>query len=307
MGLQDAVNKAESMNLQQAREQMLAKIAEEENQQAQPQAQAVEPVPPVVEPTQPAQGENQTLAPEPDVAQQAQQIESDVTSVLAENEALKAELERLKIIQKETSNQKTIDIVEEILAPPVLDIHSLIYADEETVKAKQEEYSKQLAEYSEKAATKKAMEKAMEKYEPILQKYENDKKQIETENTINALADMEDFKDIKQYIPQISNILTNNKAVASMDNVEEKLVTAYAIAKGISSMNKKGPSQDEFMNLYESNKEFQDAIEKKRLERLTNQQVPPLSASTGASSAALNIPKRPMTLDEASAFLRKQN
>ena len=88
-------------------------------------------------------------------------------------------------------------------------------------------------------------------------------------------------------------------------------IVAYAIAVGVNSMNTppvepKEPTPEELMALYESNPEFQEMIEKKRLAALKqSQQVPPFSASSGAVNAALNIKDKPKTFEEASERTRR--
>ena len=69
---------------------------------------------------------------------------------------------------------------------------------------------------------------------------------------------------------------------------------------------KKEPTAEELMEMYNNNPAFQELIEKKRIEAVKgSQQVPPLSASSGAVNVALNIKEKPKTFEEASARTRK--
>ena len=66
------------------------------------------------------------------------------------------------------------------------------------------------------------------------------------------------------------------------------------------------PTVNELMDMYNSNPEFQQLVEKQRLEQIKqSQQVPPFSASSGAVNAALNIEKKPKTFEEASERTRR--
>lgn len=96
--------------------------------------------------------------------------------------------------------------------------------------------------------------------------------------------------------------------------IDEKYINAYAMAKGINSINNppappeepKEPTVDELMELYNTNPAFQEMVEKQRLGVIKqSQQVPPFSASSGAVNAALNIKEKPQTLEEASRRTRE--
>jgi division protein CdvB (Snf7/Vps24/ESCRT-III family) len=108
-------------------------------------------------------------------------------------------------------------------------------------------------------------------------------------------------------LPQLDRIIESNKWLKSDDmSIEEKYINAYAIARGVNAINTppeepKELTEDELMELYDKNPTFQELIEKKRLEAIKqSQQVPTFSASSGAVNAALNIPEKPKTLEEAS-------
>ena len=59
------------------------------------------------------------------------------------------------------------------------------------------------------------------------------------------------------------------------------------------------------MEYYKNNPEFQQLVEKDRLNSIKqSQQVPAMSASNGAVNAALNIPEKPKTWEEASQRTR---
>jgi hypothetical protein len=64
---------------------------------------------------------------------------------------------------------------------------------------------------------------------------------------------------------------------------------------------RKEPTVEELMTMYNNNPAFQELVEKQRLEAIKqSQQVPAMSASSGAASAVLNIKEKPQTLEDAS-------
>ena len=224
----------------------------------------------------------------------------------AELQAMRQELEMER--QRAAQLQGTVDelsraneerIVEEALMPPELDIAGLAFADEATVKAAQTQYAQQMAEYNRQAF--------MKEFAPVIEQAKEAKYAKEKDATIAALSQVPELKNINAMLPQLDRIIANNKALANSDlPLDEKYITAYAIAVGVNSMNTppvepKEPTPEELMAMYESNPEFQELIEKKRLAAVKeSQQVPPFSASSGAVNAALDIPEEPKGWDDAS-------
>ena len=101
---------------------------------------------------------------------------------------------------------------------------------------------------------------------------------------------------------ELEKIVSSNRWLQSEDMpMDEKLINAYAIARGVNAINtppveQKELTSEELMELYDKNPTFQELIEKKRLDAIKNsnsQQVPPFSASSGAVNAALNIKEKP--------------
>jgi hypothetical protein len=108
---------------------------------------------------------------------------------------------------------------------------------------------------------------------------------------------------------EVDGIVQNNPVIANADiPLKEKYMLAYAIAEGVKSINtppKAEPGTEELMSYYDKNPEFRNMIDKKRIEALNKgQQVPQMSASSGASSAALNIKEKPKSFEEASERTR---
>lgn len=206
---------------------------------------------------------------------------------------------RLQGVVEELSQQNEQEIVEEALQPPELDINALAFADEETIKAAQAKYAADMAEYNRQAF--------MKEFAPIIEQANEAKFTKEKNDVIAALSQLPELKGIEGMLPQLDRIIANNKGLSSDDvSLDEKYITAYAIAKGVNSMNTppaepKEPTTDELMALYNSNPEFQELVEKQRIEQVKkSQQVPPFSASSGAVNAALDIKEEPKGWDDAS-------
>ena len=237
-------------------------------------------------------------------AQVASQKDAELQEIRQQLEAVKRQNEQLQGTVEELSRQKEQEIVEEALAPPRLDISSLAFADEATIAAAEEQYAKDLYEYNRKAFEKE--------FAPVIEQANEAKYNKEKDEIISALAQVPELKGIDGMLPQLDRIIANNKALSSSDvPIDEKYITAYAIAVGVNSMNTppvepKEPTPEELMALYEKNPEFQELIEKKRIDQVKqSQQVPPFSASSGAVNAALDIKEEPKGWGDASERTRK--
>ena len=237
-------------------------------------------------------------------AQVASEKDAQLQQVLAQMEAIKQQNAQLQGTIEELSRQNEEHIVEEALEPPVLDINALAFADEETIKAEQAKYATAMAEYNRKMF--------MKEFEPVIEQANKAKRDTEKNDIISALSGVPELEGIQDMLPQLDRIIANNKALSSDDvPLDEKYITAYAIARGVNSINtppveKKDPTAEELMGFYNSNPEFQEMIEKHRLAQVKDsQQVPPFSASSGAVNAALNINEEPKGWDDASERTRK--
>ena len=268
---------------------------------------------PAEETSPPAMPENATQ--EQTALEEATNTAEIAARVAAEKDAelqqirqqLEAERERSTQLQgtiDELSRQNQENIIEEALEAPVLDVNALAFADEETVKAAQEKYAKDMAEYNRKVF--------MKEFAPVIEQANKAKYAEEKNEVISALSRVPELKGINEMLPQLDRIIANNKWLSSDDMpMDEKYINAYALAKGVNSINTppapvKEPTTEELMELYNKNTAFQEMVEKHRLEQLKgSQQVPPLSASSGAVNAALNIKEKPKTFDEASERTRK--
>ena len=239
------------------------------------------------------------IVAEQDPALAAQQAIEDTSAIIGENEALKAENERLKALQEQTSNDKEVNLVEEALMPPVLDIEKIMYLPDEERMAAQQKYSQDMADYSQK--------RAMKDFEPLLADYNANKMNVERQASFDAIEKMDGYGDVKQHADSINHLIQTNEAIKNMTDPVQQALTAYLIAKGLDTTNQKEPTAEDLFNKYKGNKDFRDLVEKDRAENLRqHQQVPILPTSNGVANVALNVPEKPKTFGEASALLRKK-
>lgn len=266
----------------------------------------VEPEPPaaLAEPVTETPAEPAPADPTATAAQVAETAAQTAADLSAELEAAHARIAELEGQNAELSKQNAETVVEEVLTPPTIDFESLAFADEATRKAAQEKYIADTAEYNRKMF--------MRDHADDLAYAREGRMDRELNELAESLNDHAQFAGIVEMLPQIKTIIAQNPLL-SAENVssEEKLAMAYLMAKGASGVNNpptppKEPTTEELMAMYNGNSAFQEMVEKQRLEQIKNsQQVPPLSASSGAANAALNIQEKPKTFEEASRRTRE--
>lgn len=237
-------------------------------------------------------------------AQVAAQRDAEVQQLRQELEAERERTTQMQGAIDELSRQNQENIIEEALQPPVLDISGLAFADEDTIKAAQSKYAEDMLNYNRS--------QIMKELSPFVEQAKMGMYEKEKNEMLSVLAQVPELQGISDMVPQLERIIHNNKALSSDDiPLDEKFITAYAIAKGVGSINTppteppNPPTTEELMELYKSNPEFQEMIEKQRLSEIKqSQQVPPFSASSGAVNAALNIKEEPKEWDDASKRTR---
>ena len=235
---------------------------------------------------------------------QLQQAVQEREALKQQNEQLQGQNQQLQGMVDELSEQNKKNIVEEALSPPILDVNALAFADEETIKAAQEKYANEMLEYNRR--------QIMKELSPAIEYAKRGIRESEKAETINTLVQIPELSGLKEMLPQLDRIIENNKWLKSDDMpMDEKYINAFAIAKGINSINtppepEKELTVEELMELYNNSPAFQELVEKQRLEQIKqSQQVPPFSASSGAVNAALNIKEKPKTFEEASQRTRQ--
>ena len=274
------------------------------------EVQAEEPVEEVVEePTEQIAPENAVLDDAVNTAeiaaQTAQERDMQLQQALQEIEALREQNQQMQGTLEELSNRNEEQLIEEAMQPPTLDINGLAFADDETIAQAQAEFAQKMAEYNR--------HQIMQELAPTLEFAKRGMQEAERKEVLSALSEVSELQGINELMPQIERIIENNRWLQSDDmSLEEKFINAYAIARGVNSINtppeppKKELTSEELMQLYDSNPTFQELIEKKRIDAIKNsQQVPPFSASSGAVNAALNIKEKPKSWDDASERTRK--
>jgi hypothetical protein len=237
-------------------------------------------------------------------AQAAQERDMQLQQMMQELEALKAQNQQMSGTIEELSRRNEENLIEEALEMPTLDMNGLAFATEEEARQMQEEYASKMTEFVRSGL--------MKELAPFLEQAKEGQYQKEKSDVLSVLSEIPELQGINDMIPQLDNIIASNRWLQSDDmDMDEKYINAYAIARGVNAMNTvpeepKELTSKELMELYKNNPEFQELVEKDRLEAIKNsQQVPPFSASSGAVNAALNIPEKPKTFEEASERTRK--
>ena len=303
MNFEEASEQAQNMFAQDAEEQQAENpyIAEAPPEEApQQEVQPAESVPA-------AEGNGNQDSMQPDMNNAApldmgtQQMlqQQQIQQILAENQQLRSANEELQKTITQQSDAQEGKIEE--MALPQLDLSDVAFDDEETLAQKQKVYAQKMADYVRQGI--------MSELAPYLDEAKRGIEQKEQEDTINFLEQMPQFKEIRGALPQINRIMEqNNNLFASDAPYEDRIIAAYAIARGANAINtppKAAPTTDELMAMYNANPEFQQMIEKQRIDAIKNsQQVPVMSASSGLTNAALNIKEKPQTMDEASERAR---
>lgn len=237
-------------------------------------------------------------------AQAAAEKDEQLKQVMMENEQLKQANSELQDTITQQSQVQKEQIVEDAMQMPMLDVNALAFENEATVRQMQEDYAKKMHEYVRAGIDKEIA--------PVIEYAKAGMRERERSEVINALREVPELEGIEGMLPQLDRIIQSNKALSAEDvPLDERYITAYAIAKGVNAINTppppppSEPTAQELMEYYKNNPEFQQLVEKDRLNSIKqSQQVPAMSASNGAVNAALNIPEKPKTWDEASQRTR---
>lgn len=236
--------------------------------------------------------------------QELNRTSSELNQMREQNAALTEQIRQLSEQMSQMSQQQEQSIVSEMLEVPRLDINSLAFADENTVKNAEAEYAEKMAQYIRSGI--------MKEISPYIEQAREGKLRAERDKAFEGLSKMSELRGMADMRSKLDNIIANNKALSSDDIPDdEKYILAYTIARGVDAMNAPEPeppkemTPEEFLEKYKANEDYRRLIEQDRVSALKNsQQAPPFSASSGAVNAALNIPEKPKTWDEASERTR---
>ena len=293
---EEQVSLEEAVQAQEAEEQPAEEAVETSVENAEPVEQE--------QPTQENTVLDEAVNTAEIAAQTAQEKDMQLQQALQELEALKAQNQQMQGAIAELSRQNEENLIEEAMQMPTLDVNSLAFLTEEEIAQKQAEYAQQMAEFVKAGVMKEVSPFVEQAKEGIYQK--------EKTETLSALSQVPELAGINDMIPQLDQIIANNRWLQSDDMpMEEKYIIAFTIASGVNAINippeePKELTSEELMELYDKNPTFQELVEKKRIEAIKNsQQVPPFSASSGAVNAALNIKEKPKTFEEASERTRR--
>lgn len=201
--------------------------------------------------------------------------------------------------QNETQQER---IMQNML--PELDFDKLAFEDPDTRRAAMEDYAGKMRDY--------VKADIMREITPAMDYAREGIREREKAAAIEALKTIPELKGIEGMVPQLDRIIKSNPMFTPDMDVVDAYSTAYAIARGVNAINTpppeppKIPGAEEIIKLLNSNPEAKALYEKQRLAEVQkSQQVPIMSASSGAVNAALNIPEKPKTWEDASERARK--
>lgn len=300
MDFEEASEQAQNMFAQNAEEQLGdAPVNPDEQQPTAPegeptQEQTTEPLPEQADAPMP-----ENVSPAIDMNTQQMLQQRQIQQILEENQQLRHTNEELQKTITQQSDEQEGKIEE--MALPTLDLSNLAFDDAETIAQKQNIYAQQMADYVRQGV--------MSELAPYLAEAKQGMEHKQQESLLESLEQMPEFKEIRGSLPQINRIMEQNSNLFASDApYEDKIIAAYAIARGANAINtppKAAPTTDELMAMYNASPEFQQMVEKQRIDALKDsQQVPVMSASSGLTNAALNIKEKPQTMDEASERAR---
>ncbi len=283
----------------------------EETAPAETTESATENTEPTVLESVPAQMAEEAITSAEIAVQTAQQKDdelSQVTRQLAEisrqNEELKSTIEQMSQVQEEA-------IAEQILEPPVFDAEKILYGDAQSQAKALTEYQNKLNEYN-KAMIRKDMEA---EFAPIMEFARQGMEARDKADALKAIKEsVPEMSDIDSKVGLLDTIIEQNPFLSGSDKpMEEKYIMAYMLARGVDAVNNppavpeppKEPTAQELMEYARNNKEFAEMLAMEKIAAVqSGQQVPPLSASSGAVNAAPTIQNEPKNLEEATELFK---
>lgn len=283
---ENAVQNSESQNSEQSAKNIETNTADTEAQATEPQQTEQQPM---------SQMETAVKTAET-AAMAASETDKRLQQVLQENEELKEQYVQMQNTLKQMSEKQEEHLIGESVEMPTLDLDNIAFADDKTKQQMQSDYAHKMAEY--------VKGDIMKEIAPFVQQAKEGLYEKEKNTVINELANIPELHGIKEMLPRLERIISNSKALSSdAVPIDERYTLAYAIANGVDASNApapKEPTAEELYKIYLKNPELQELIEKKRVEDIKqNQQVPAMSASSGAVNAAPTIKEKPKNLREA--------
>lgn len=257
----------------------------------------------------PTPNENQPPATQQDViteqaVQAAERATAQMQTMQGQMQLLVEQNQQLQQTIEQMSEQHQESVVNRAneAQMPTIDFNALMLDDDETRAAKQNEFTQNMVEYLKSSL--------MSELNPVIAESKAGLEAKEFENALLNMANTEGFEKAVELRPQLEQIIKNNSLIANSDaTIEDKLLEAYVIARGIDAIQNpvKELTADELFAKYKENDDFRRLVDKERLTAVRNQpSVPPLSAGGGAGNAALHIPEKPKTMQEAKELAKKK-
>lgn len=217
-----------------------------------------------------------------------------------ENETLRQRIAQMEQASRQQSEQVVQAQEQRATADeiPILDISSMAFDDDETIKQKQAEYVNKVMEYSQKHI--------MDELAPYIEAAREGLAEKERAQTLQQLGNIPQLAGLGDSINDVEHIIANNPIFSAQSDMSlsDKYINAYMMLKGMNAVNTppSSPTAEDFMKMYNENPQLQDMVERERIAKLndTTQQIPPLSSSSGAANIALNIKEKPKTFEDAS-------
>lgn len=185
--------------------------------------------------------------------------------------------------------------------PPNIDFNELIYADDDSRAAKQQEWIASMSDYIKQTT--------LGEMEPIFNDYKTTKERQEYGNVVEQLKSVPDLSErFGASIDEAGTILEQMPTLKQLAP-QEAIITAALIAKGRQAVNTI-PQQETPEQLAQkalNNPEVMKIIAMHNVDQVKqNANIPTMAAGQGAiSTAPINVQRAPETLEEGLKFLEE--
>lgn len=262
-------------------------------------------------PAEPSAGDVAKAADPYDILSQQANALGDATSRI---QAYRSEIESLKRQLAEQNNARRDEIIEnamqEELTPPTPpDFSKADYMSDEERNKMWSDFIEQSTEYAIAAARKE--------YQPYIDAAKQGQRSAQEQAIIEQMSRPESgLPGFADELPTIKRVLAENPLFKNSDDIEANYLNAYLLTKGgrnfepktsLSDDDLKLLTQQQMVNLYDSNPDFQRAVAKRLQDNLKDgQNIPQFSASGNTSnSAAANTEPPVLTFKEAAERMKK--
>lgn len=228
-------------------------------------------------------------------------LEQQIAQMQQEMQAMTEQNTQLQNMVRELSTRNEQNVIERAVEMPTLDIEGLAYANDDEKRQAQTEYANQMREYVMAGIKEDPGIKG------LIDEAERGRQEREKQQMIEGFRGVPELNGFEDNLEAIESFVTKNNDIFKDDTpMDVRYIIAKAVVDGVNAANKAEPGVDELMAVYNNNPDFRNAVEQQRLAAIKDsQKVPPFSASSGAANAALNIPEKPKTLNDADSMARK--